>query len=136
MRIFWIRSVGMAADHIGGDAVRFLVAGGLNTALTSLVYFTGLSVLPSGLSYALAWLAGLVFVMVFYPDRVFPGGRTGIADRLAIGASIAVVFVLGLATLKTLENVLQNAAAAFFVTLAITTVLNFVISRWILRRSC
>lgn len=87
------------------------------------------------MSYALAWLAGLVFVMVFYPDRVFPGGRAGIADRLAIGASIAVVFVLGLATLKTLESVLQNTAAAFFVTLAVTTVLNFVISRWILRRS-
>jgi putative flippase GtrA len=126
----------MAADRIGGDALRFLVAGGLNTALTSLVYFVGLSVLPSTWSYALAWLAGLVFVMVFYPDRVFPGGRTGITDRLAIGVSIAVVFVLGLATLKTLESVLQNAAAAFFVTLAITTVLNFVISRWILRRSC
>lgn len=60
------------------DAVRFLVAGSLNTALTSLVYFAGLAVLPSGLSYAIAWLAGLLFVMVLYPERVFPGGRTAL----------------------------------------------------------
>ncbi|RVD46327.1 MULTISPECIES: hypothetical protein [unclassified Mesorhizobium] len=126
----------MAADRIGGDAVRFLVAGGLNTALTSLIYFAGLTMLPSSLSYGIAWLAGLVFVMVFYPDRVFPGGRTGLADRVAIGGSITIVFVIGLATLKVIESALKSTAAAFFVTLAVTTALNFLISRWILRRSC
>lgn len=118
------------------DAVRFLVAGGLNTALTSLVYFAGLAVLPSGLSYAIAWLAGLLFVMVLYPERVFPGGRTGFADRLALGGSIIVVFLIGLASLHFLRSILQKTAAAFFITLAITTILNFLISRWILRRPC
>lgn len=126
----------MTADRIGGDAARFLVAGGLNTALTSIVYFAGLTVLSSSLSYGLAWLVGLVFVMTFYPDRVFPGGRTGFADRLAIGGSIVVVFVIGLVILRVLESALQNTALAFFVTLATTTILNFVISRWILRRPC
>ncbi|ESX17819.1 polysaccharide synthesis protein GtrA [Mesorhizobium sp. LNJC384A00] len=116
--------------------MRFLVAGGLNTALTTLIYFAGLTVFPSSFSYGLAWLAGLVFAMVFYPDRVFPGGRTGFADRLAIGASIAIVFVVGLVSLQVLERILQNTAVAFFVTLATTTILNFLISRWILRRSC
>lgn len=126
----------MAADRVGRDAIRFLVAGGLNTALTSLIYFAGLTVFPSSFSYGLAWLAGLVFAMVFYPDRVFPGGRTGFADRLAIGASIVIVFVIGLVSLRVLERVLQNTAVAFFATLATTTILNFLISRWILRRSC
>lgn len=126
----------MAADRVGADAIRFLVAGGLNTALTTLIYFAGLTVFPSSFSYGLAWLAGLVFAMVFYPDRVFPGGRTGFADRLAIGASIAIVFVVGLVSLQVLERILQNTAVAFFVTLATTTILNFLISRWILRRSC
>lgn len=126
----------MAADRIGGDAVRFLIAGGLNTALTSIVYFAGLTVLTSSLSYGLAWLTGLVFVMTFYPDRVFPGGRSGLADRLAIGGSIVVMFAIGLVILRVLESVLRNTALAFFVTLATTTILNFVISRWILRRSC
>lgn len=124
----------MAADRIGGDAARFLVAGGLNTALTSIVYFAGLTVLTSSLSYGLAWLVGLVFVMTFYPDRVFPGGRTGLADRLAIGGSVAAVFVAGLATLHFLEQLLQSRTVAFFSTLAFTTILNFLVSRWILRR--
>jgi putative flippase GtrA len=124
----------MAIDRIGSDAIRFLVAGGLNTALTSAVYFAGLTLLPSAVSYTIAWLAGLVFVMVFYPDRVFPGGRAGLADRLAVGGSVAVVFVAGLAILHFLERMLQSRGAAFFATLAATTMLNFLVSRWILRR--
>ncbi|TPM10060.1 hypothetical protein FJ960_04855 [Mesorhizobium sp. B2-3-11] len=118
------------------DAVRFLVAGGLNTALTSLIYFAGLVVLPSGLSYTIAWLAGLLFVMMFYPERVFLGGRTGFADRLAMGGSIIVVFLIGLASLHFLRSIQQKTAIAFFLTLAVTTILNFLISRWILRRPC
>lgn len=123
----------MAADGIRTDAVRFLVAGGVNTALTSLIYFVCLTLLSSSASYAIAWLAGLALVMLFYPDRVFPGGRTGLADRLAMGGSIVVVFLVGLASLHCLQAILQNTAIAFFATLAITTGLNFLISRWILR---
>jgi len=125
----------MAGDRLTGDAVRFLVAGGLNTALTSLVYFIGLTVVPSGVSYTMAWLAGLAFVMMYYPERVFLGGRTGIADRLAMGASVIAVFLIGLASLHLLERALKNATAAFFITLVMTTILNFAISRWILRRT-
>lgn len=125
----------MAAERLAGDALRFLIAGGLNTALTSLVYFVGLAIVPSSAAYAVAWLAGLAFVMVFYPDRVFPGSRTAVADRLAMGASVVVVFLVGLASLLLFRGMLQNAAAAFFATLALTTILNFVISRWILRRT-
>jgi putative flippase GtrA len=124
----------MTIDRICSDAIRFLVAGGLNTALTSAVYFAGLTVLPSAISYTIAWLAGLVFVMVFYPDRVFPGGRAGFADRLAVGGSVALVFVAGLAILHFLERMLQSRATAFFATLTATTILNFLVSRWILRR--
>ncbi|MDG4876469.1 hypothetical protein P9273_15340 [Mesorhizobium sp. WSM4935] len=124
----------MTIDRMGSDAIRFLMAGGLNTALTSAVYFAGLTILPSGISYTIAWLVGLAFVMMFYPDRVFPGGRTGFADRLAVGGSVALVFVVGLITLRLLERALQSRAAAFFVTLVVTTVLNFLVSRWILRR--
>ncbi|MCZ8543099.1 hypothetical protein OOJ09_02820 [Mesorhizobium qingshengii] len=124
----------MTADRMGSDALRFLVAGALNTALTSVVYFAGLLLLPSAASYAIAWLLGLAFVMVFYPGRVFPGGRTHLADRLTVGGSVAAVFVAGLATLHFLEQLLQSRTVAFFSTLAFTTILNFLVSRWILRR--
>ncbi|WP_181167057.1 GtrA family protein [Mesorhizobium sp. B2-8-3] len=126
----------MTADRIGSDAIRFLAAGGLNTALTSAVYFAGLTILSPGVSYTIAWLAGLAFVMVFYPDRVFPGGRTGLPDRLAVGGSVVAVFVAGLVSLHLLERALQSRGAAFFATLVVTTMLNFLVSRWILRRRC
>lgn len=83
----------------------------------------------------MAWLAGLAFVMVFYPDRVFLGGRTAIADRLGLAASTVAVFLIGLASLQLLDRALGNAVTAFFITLGLTIILNFSISRWILRRS-
>jgi putative flippase GtrA len=125
----------MTDARLSRDALRFLVAGGINTALTSLVYIVGLTFLPPAVSYALAWLCGLALVMVFYPRAVFPGGRRAVADRLAIGASTVVVFLIGLAALELLRRAFSNPVAAFFVTLALTTVLNFSFSRWIIRRS-
>lgn len=124
----------MSNARLSGDAIRFLVAGGLNTALTSVVYVAGLAFFPSGVSYAIAWLCGLVFVMALYPNRVFIGGRRTVADRMAMGGSTVVVFLIGLGSLHFLEAALKNSVAAFFVTLALTTALNFSISRWILRR--
>ena len=124
----------MATARLSGDALRFLVAGGLNTALTSGVYFAGLAFFPSGVSFALAWFCGLLFVMALYPSRVFIGGRRTVVDRLAVGASTIVVFLIGLGSLLFLEVALNNSLAAFFATLVLTTALNFSISRWILRR--
>jgi putative flippase GtrA len=124
----------MTQQGFASDLIRFLIAGGLNTALTTLVYFGGLLVMPSSVSYALAWLAGLVLVLWLYPERVFPGSRTSIADRAAIGVSIAAVFVVGLILLGLLRAAIGGQVLPFFITLAATTALNFVVSRWILRR--
>ena len=79
-------------DHVGSDALRFLVAGGLNTALTTLVYFAGLLVASPGVSYTIAWLVGLAFVMIFYPDRVFVGGDTSPKARLMLGVVVIGVY--------------------------------------------
>lgn len=124
------------SKRLAGDAGRFLVAGGINTTLTSLIYFIGLGLMPSSLSYALAWVAGLAFAIAFYPHQVFPGGRTSTLDRLLVGGSIIAVFLLGLVLLHFSRELLANEVAAFLVTLASTTVLNFLSSRWILRRPC
>lgn len=124
------------SSKLAGDAGRFLLAGGINTVLTSLIYFVGLRSMPSSLSYALAWAAGLAFAMAFYPNQVFPGGRTSTSDRLLVGGSIIAVFLFGLALLHFSRQLLSNEVAAFLVTLISTTVLNFLSSRWILRRPC
>ncbi|MDR2612841.1 MAG: GtrA family protein [Deltaproteobacteria bacterium] len=63
------------AGGLSGDALRFLLAGGLNTALTLAVYQLLLLRLSEPLSWSLAWAAGLAFVSVAYPRAVFRGGR-------------------------------------------------------------
>ena len=47
-----------ATDHVGSDALRFLVAGGLNTALTTLVYFAGLLLASPGVPTRLPGWSG------------------------------------------------------------------------------
>jgi putative flippase GtrA len=122
------------SDHIGSDAVRFLVAGGLNTALTTLVYFGGLWVASPGVSYTIAWLIGLAFVMAFYPDRVFVGGDNSPRARLMLGAVTIGVFLIGLVLLQVLIRLTGEARVAFLLTLITTTAINFVAGRTLLRR--
>lgn len=123
-----------ATDHVGSDAMRFLVAGGLNTALTTLVYFAGLLVASPAISYTVAWLVGLAFVMVFYPDRVFVGGDNSIKARLMLGGVTVGVFVIGLGVLQVFIQLTGEARIAFLLTLVATTVINFAAGRTLLRR--
>jgi putative flippase GtrA len=125
----------LKSDTVAGDAVRFLLAGALNTGLTSAAYFAGLLVFSSSVSYALAWLLGFAITVTFYPDRVFLGSRATLEDRLNMGASILVVFSIGLATLHVLRGTLSSGVAAFLITLVATTILNFLITRKIMRKS-
>lgn len=124
----------MRREDVSADFIRFVVGGAINTALTSAVYFASLTVLTPALSYAVAWLAGIAIVLVAYPDLVFPGGRRSFKDRSFTGTGIIVVFLIGLLFLRSLAGPL-GPAVAFAITLVLTTLLNFMVSRLILRRS-
>jgi len=123
-----------APDHVSSDALRFLIAGGLNTALTTLVYFAGLMVALPAVSYTIAWLVGLAFVMVFYPDRVFVGGDNSLKGRLMLGAITIGVFLIGLGLLQLFIRLTGDARIAFLLTLVATTAINFLAGRTLLRR--
>jgi putative flippase GtrA len=114
-----------ATDAAPADALRFLAAGAINTGLTAAVYFAGLPFMPPTAAYALAWGVGLCFVMIFYPDRVFVGGRRSLRTRLLFGALTVAVFLVGMVTLRLLVPIFGDARIAFVVTLALTTGLNF-----------
>jgi len=116
------------------DVFRFLVAGAVNTALTAAVYFVCLTIASPTSAYAIAWLTGLCFVMIFYPDRVFVGGRRSVQARLLMGLLTAAVFLTGIVVLRLFLSVFGDARIAFLITLALTTVLNFVGGRMLLRR--
>lgn len=116
------------------DGARFLVAGLVNTGLTLLVYQLLLFALPPALAYAGAWGAGLVFVALIYPDRVFEGGRRDARSRLAVAASYVGVFLSGLVVLALLERAGLSPRLAILLVIVWTTLLNFMLSRMILRR--
>jgi putative flippase GtrA len=120
---------------VSDDLVRFLFAGGINTGLTTLVYLFLASVLSPTVAYAIAWTIGLAFVGVVYPDRVFPGGRNAFVDRVAIVGSAISVFLVGAFLLRGLIPVFGGHIIPFLLTMITTTVLNFTISRSVIRRS-
>jgi len=119
---------------LAADGMRFLVAGGLNTLLTLVVYQALLLVMPYPAAYAAAWIAGLLFVMIVYPSRVFPEGRKRLADRLALGASYVAVFLLGLLLLHLLALIGIDPRLSIFLVMGFTTAAGFIASRVLLRR--
>lgn len=122
------------SDGVRGDAARFITAGVINTLLTSAIYFVSLTFMNPSASYAAAWVVGIAFVAIVYPDRVFPGGRNAIRDRIAIALVNVAVFAVGIAVLWIATRAIVDARLAFSVPLVITTVLNFILARVYLRR--
>lgn len=122
-----------APSGVARDASRFLLAGLANTALTLAVYQLLLFALPPGLAYTGAWACGLLFVVVVYPSKVFPEGRTGRAARMGIAVSYIAVFGIGLVTLEVLERFGVPPRLAIVLVMMVTTVVNFAIGRALLR---
>ncbi len=120
--------------HLSGDAIRFVIAGVANTGLTLVVYQLLLFALSPSLAYIAAWLAGLVFVAVVYPNKVFKGGRQGTGDRLLLAACYCAVFLSGLLLLQALQALGLSPRLAIFVVIIATTLINFFLSRGVLRR--
>lgn len=122
------------SDGVRGDAARFITAGVVNTLLTSAIYFLSLTFMNPSASYAAAWAVGIVFVAIVYPDKVFPGGRNAVRDRIAIALVNGAVFAVGIAVLWFATRTIGDARLAFVITLVVTTVLNFILARTYLRR--
>ena len=84
-----------ALPRLPPDAVKFLVAGGLATAINWLVRFPLSTVLPFTAAVALAYMIGMVAGFVLYSRWVFPGTTTPLANQ--IGRFIAVNIAGGVA---------------------------------------
>lgn len=119
---------------LSSDAARFIVAGVVNTALTLVVYQALLLVMTPSLAYAGSWIAGLIYVAIVYPDKVFKNGRRDLSDRFALAGSYVAMFLLGLLLLKLLQAAGIAPSLAIFLVVGTTTVMNFLLSRTILRR--
>jgi hypothetical protein len=115
------------------DAVRFVAAGIVNTVLSFLAYEAALHWLRPTQAYAVGWLVGLMFLIKFYPERVFVGGYTAWTRRLWLAVTYIGVFALGVVTLDAVVSWTSAPTFAVIVTIGVTTTLNFVLSRALLR---
>jgi putative flippase GtrA len=122
-------------QNIFSDGLRFLIAGGLNTLISFCLYQFLLLFLTHGVAYTICWIAGIVFIAVFYPSRVFPGSIKSKKRIIATIISYVVIFALGLWFLDQLVASGINPRIAIFAVLILSATLNFISMRLLLRIS-
>lgn len=116
---------------IAREAIRYLAAGGANTAVTWTLYLALLRVLDYRVAYALAFVAGIGLSFLLLRHLVFarPGKRHSLA-WLAVSQGLQLV--LGLAVVQAWVGWLQGPAwLAPLVAIAVCVPLMFFIQRWI-----
>jgi len=120
--------------ELAGQGARFVVVGALNTLGTLALYQLLLFVLPYMLAYAVAWLAGLLFVNVAYPRFVY--GKGGVTHRDTILNSVYYLlsFVASWALLHFFTAYVKiPPRLSVFCVLAVVVPLNFLVTRLIYR---
>lgn len=126
----------LKAEGITKDAFRFLIGGGLNTAITYLAYLFFLLFTHYQIAYALSWVVGLLIIVIFYPSKVFVGSQNSWKKTAILIGQYVLVFFCGLQCLRALvvyAEISEQLAALF--TMAFTTVLNFLLMRFLYRHS-
>jgi putative flippase GtrA len=116
------------------DAVRFLIGGGFNTAISYLAYLFFLLFTHYQIAYALSWVVGLLIIVIFYPSKVFVGSQNSWKKTALLIGQYILVFFCGLQCLKALVvyvDVSEQVAALF--TMVLTTLLNFLLMRLLYR---
>lgn len=117
--------------EVVGQAGRFLVLGGANTAVTSAAFY-GLSFLvrPS-IAFTIVYAAGLIFVTLTTPRFVF-GTRASHHRKAALIGWYLGVYLCGLVAIRVLTHALTAPRALVVLgTLVVTTPLNFLGARWL-----
>lgn len=123
----------MKGEQLAADGIRFILAGATNTILTLGFYQVALFILPHNISYALSWVLGVLFLIIVYPTKVFPGGSASSGRIVAAIAIYVSVFAVSLWTLELAISFGLHERLAIFVVLALSASLNFMLMRLIFR---
>ncbi len=117
------------------DALRFLTAGLINTGFTYITFLLATLVMPYEYAYALSWIAGIIFVLVFYPSKVFVGSTSSAKKLAIIVIQYGTIFLIGLLCMKFLVDAVRiNQKIAIIIVIVITTITNFLLMRFVLRK--
>ena len=124
----------LTANQLLGDGLRFILASGINTLLTLGVYQLALFYLPHNFAYTVSWLVGILYLIIVYPTKVFPGGSTSPKRSVAAVAIYVVVFMISLWSLELTVSTGLHDRLAIFVVLVLSASLNFVLMRLVYRK--
>ena len=87
------------------DGIRFLIGGGLNTAISYLAYLFFLLFTSYQIAYALSWVVGLLIIVIFYPSKVFVGSQNSWKKNCAINWSVCAGVFLWIRVLKSASGI-------------------------------
>jgi putative flippase GtrA len=123
---------GARARH--SEVLRYLVAGGINTAASYALYFLLLLVVRYVFAYSVAFAAGIALSYWLNARFVFRA-PTSWKSALRFPLVYVTQYVAGLATIALLvEGLKAPPALAALVVLVATVPLGFVLTRWCLHR--
>lgn len=123
----------ITGNHLLADGFRFILAGGVNTLLTLGVYQLGLVFLPHNLAYAISWFLGILYLIIVYPAKVFPGSTASFKRNVAVIVVYLTVFLIGLWSLERVVEFGLHERLAIFVVLIVSATLNFLLMRLVYR---
>jgi putative flippase GtrA len=116
-------------------ALRFLVAGAVNTVLSVAVYQAALFVTSPALAYGVAYVVGILFAYVAYARHVFDAPLSTKRFMLFALFYVASGCVGALVNSGLIEFFGLHARLAIFVTIAIMLPVNYFGSKWCMGRS-
>lgn len=125
----------LTSPALPGQAIRFVLVGGINTLATGAIFY-GLSLLVApAVAYTLSFALGVVFVVLVTPRFVFLA-RVAQRQRIVYGLWYVVVYLIGLAVVEVADGQLRLARPAVVVaTLGTTATLSFAGGRLLFGRT-
>lgn len=124
----------MKSINIKNEAIRFILAGGANTAITYLVYLALLNVFGYLISFTFSFATGVVFAFIAYSKFVFYQSYNW--KRLPQYSLLYVMqYVMGLALLFILVSKLGlDERIAPIINVIVLTPITFLLNKWFLVR--
>jgi putative flippase GtrA len=121
----------LGSKFIKLQSVRFLLSGGINTALTYALYLILIRFLSYGVSYTITYVVGIVIAFLIGRFFVFNASR-GVVSALLFPLVYGVQYLTGLAVLWIwIEKLGLNVALGPAIVTLVTLPVTFALSRWI-----